>query len=168
MADAESVSGASSDDSVSVVRVSAKRRRPDRAEKLKERKNQTETMVKAALLNITLSGLLKRCLDGVEDVMDALLPDLTNLNFYKQLKLGVAGTAKPKPHIRDYQLLAARLPTQRHLSDNNIYTASAFKYQANLRNHYQLSFEARVKKYLHVFQKADGLTDPPPSDGPCL
>ncbi|RKO96040.1 hypothetical protein CXG81DRAFT_28994 [Caulochytrium protostelioides] len=125
MADAEGVSVGSADTSsdtstndTSVVSVPAKRRRPDLAEKLKERKNQTETVVKAALFkylqsddkrlvrdairgrveafsqryhiaSIALSGLLKRCfMDGVLNVMDTQLPDLTNLSFYQQLMLG--------------------------------------------------------------------------------
>ncbi|RKO98403.1 hypothetical protein CXG81DRAFT_21354 [Caulochytrium protostelioides] len=135
MADAESISDTSSDDSVSVVstddtsvvRVPAKRRRSDRAEKLKERRNQTETVVKAALLkylqgkdkrlvrdairarvetfsqryhiaSMALSSLLKRCFDGVEDVMGAQLPDLTK-PIYQQLMLSGARAKKPDPHI---------------------------------------------------------------------
>ncbi|RKO98242.1 hypothetical protein CXG81DRAFT_28935 [Caulochytrium protostelioides] len=68
--------------------------------------------------SIVLSGMLERCFDGVEDVMAAERPDLTNLNFYQKLMLGVAGIAKPDVgEYRDYSLLAAKWPTQQHLGD---------------------------------------------------
>ncbi|RKP00113.1 hypothetical protein CXG81DRAFT_27147 [Caulochytrium protostelioides] len=194
--DAEGVSvgsadDTSSDDTTSVVRVPAKRRRPDRAEKPKRRLDETETVVKAALLkylqgkdrrrvrdairarvkvffqryhiaSIALSGLLKRCFDGIGDAKYAQLPGLTNHNFYKQLMLGGAGATKPDPYVRDYYrdypLLAAR--SQRHLGDSNIDVAGVIKYEAYLRSHHRLSFEARVKQYVRVFQTANGLMDP--------
>ncbi|RKP01879.1 hypothetical protein CXG81DRAFT_25443 [Caulochytrium protostelioides] len=98
---------------------------------------------------IALSGLLERCFDGVEDVVDAQLPDWTKSNFDQQRMLGVAGATQPDPYVcdyyRDYPLLAARMPTQRDFGDNNIYVTGATKYQTTLCNHYQLSFEARVR-----------------------
>ncbi|RKO98276.1 hypothetical protein CXG81DRAFT_28886 [Caulochytrium protostelioides] len=97
----------------------------------------------------SLSGLHKRCFDGVQDVMNAQLPDLTNLSFYQQITLGVASARKPDTYVRDYYrdypLLAARLPTQRYLGDTNINVAGATKYRTNLFNYFQLSFETRVK-----------------------
>ncbi|RKP00628.1 hypothetical protein CXG81DRAFT_26653 [Caulochytrium protostelioides] len=177
-------------DNTGVVSVPAKRRRPDYAEKLKRRMDETETVVKAALLkylrgggrlqvqdairarvetfsqryhiaSIALFGMLKLCLsrlDGAEDVMDAQMPGLTCTTFYQQLMRGVAGTTKPGSDVgnyyQDYPLLAARLPMQRHIRDSKIYTTGAFKYQANVRNHYVLRFEARAKKNQRVFQRA--------------
>ncbi|RKO96638.1 hypothetical protein CAUPRSCDRAFT_11674 [Caulochytrium protostelioides] len=180
-----------STDDTSVDSVPAKRRRPGRAEKLKERNNQTETVVKAALLkylqskdkrlfrdaihasveafsyryyiaSIALFSVLKRCLNGVEDLMAAELPDLTKLSSYQQLMLGVASARTPDPYVRDYYraypLLAARLPTQRHPGDSNMDTFGATKYKTNLSHHFQLSFE--ITKYVRVFQAASGPTDP--------
>ncbi|RKO98262.1 hypothetical protein CXG81DRAFT_28903 [Caulochytrium protostelioides] len=96
--------------------------------------------------------------------MDAQLPDLTKLSFYQQLMLEGAGAKKPDPYVRDYYRdypqLAGRLPTQRHLDDGNIYTFGASKYRTNLYNHFRLSFKTQLKKYLRVFQAANGLTEP--------
>ena len=170
-----------------------KRSRADRSEKLKRRKVTVETVVKASLLkhlqgdqkqrlrdaiqervavfsqryhlgSLALSGMLKHCFDGVEDVTAARLPDLTRQSFFRQLMLGTQDAVKPDPHVQAYYRdhapqLAFKLPTQRHQGDRNIYSAGAKKYMTNLRNHLVVGFKPRLFRFLHAFQRANGLTD---------
>jgi len=169
-----------------------KRSRADRSEKLKRRKVTVETVVKASLLkylrgdkqrlrdairervaafsqryhlgSLALSGMLKQCFDGVEDVTVARLPDLTCQSFFRQLMLGTQDAVKPDMHVQAYYhdhapQLASKMPKQRHQGDRNIYSAGAKKYMTNLRNHMVVGFKPRLNKFLHAFQHVNGLTD---------
>lgn len=175
-----------------VEAVPNRRKRPDRAAKLRARKERAETVVKACLLkllrgdrrlellhairervrvfslrfhlaSVALSGLLKRCFDGVADVAQAQLPDLADQTFFRHLMLGVDGARLPDPHVRayyrDHPELVAKLPTERHRGDSNIYSAGAKKYLTNFRNHHVTGFKARLGRFLKALQAAHGLSD---------
>jgi len=108
-----------------------KRKRPDRAEKLKERKGRVETVVKCALrrrichddkdtiinairqrvetysqracfASVALQGIVKEAFQGVQDVRNADIPDIFEQTFIRQLMLGTDDAQLPSPIVEDY------------------------------------------------------------------
>lgn len=106
-------------------------KRADRSEKLKDRSNYKETVVKTALrkylcgeakervalaiakrvesfskainlATIAQCGLLKELFDGQQDVKSVEIPDIFEATFIRQLMLGVEDAKKPFEEIQNY------------------------------------------------------------------
>jgi ribosomal protein L35AE/L33A len=107
------------------------RKRPDRKQKILDRKNNSETVVKSALLkylnvdnktetqsiiqdrvicyskrmnmaSIVLSGIIKELFNGVEDVLSIDIPNIFDQTFVRQLMLGTVGCDLPYQVITKY------------------------------------------------------------------
>lgn len=163
----------------------AKGKRPDRVAKLKERKLYKETVIKSCLrkylcqsdhkdncieaiqnrvesfskayhlASVSLSGIVKECFDGVEDVREVSLPDFIDPTFFRQLMLGTEDATKPFSEIVSYYNNHPELVPnhQRYPGDRNIYSYGASQYITNLKNSIVMNFEGRVKGFLKKLQK---------------
>jgi hypothetical protein len=153
------------------------KKRADRAEKLKQRKEHNETVVKCCLrkiiavedklqfinliddivscsskrvhyASISLNLLIRECL--VEKKVSEF-PDFTDTTFLRQLLVGIDDAKKPDPLIKEFYQnhpdLLCHLP--RHQGDRNIYSAAAIKLSTNIKNHLRIHLEKIIKKYLY-------------------
>lgn len=154
--------------------------RPDRAIKLKLKKTQKETVIKAylkGLLNgdknellrainkrviecsyktqnasVALNLLIRKIFDGVEDVSTVQLPEFWDQTFVRQLLLGTHSAIKPYDEIEMlfYEYPLLKPSLDRSVGDKNIYTFAAIKLATNIKNHLVLNLEPFVKKFVYM------------------
>ena len=153
--------------------------RNDRAEKLKQRRLNDETVVKCSLNGLILQNqeLVHRAIDSrvqacsrrtfaaslafnymvrewfhnQEDLANVVVPDFFEQTFQRQLLLGVARAVDPIPSISSFLANHPEfvLTIERHSADRNIYSAAAKHLVTGVKNHLILNFDRVLKKYLY-------------------
>lgn len=157
-----------------------KRKRDDRSQKLKDRKDQNETVVKGCLLkalrdkrlveaieirvkqfserrkiaSLALCHSIKELFQGVDDVTTVTIPeDIFDQTFIRQLFLGVEGVRK--------ETLASSFIAQhpeydssfigRSKGDSNIYSAGTIKHIANIKTSLRSNFSKRLLTFTKMY-----------------
>jgi hypothetical protein len=150
-------------------------------QKLKDRENYNETVVKTTLktylhtpkiidaikervkyfsqryhmASLILSGFLKS-LDS-HDNIDYIFEQ----TFIRQLMLGFEGTIKKYPKLISFiqENPHYKLDLPRHASESNIYSFGSQIYLTNLKNSLSMNLEPRIRKFVKNYQKIYGLQD---------
>ena len=153
--------------------------RPDRAEKLQDRKNNDETVVVMSLGSFfkpnVPESLKEKIRQGIEKRVyefsfnnhmanlalnllvrecyeyDEDLPCFWDPTFLRQLHLGTENAQAPD---LDITLLFNEYPeflstVKRSIGDRNIYSSGATMMSTNIKNHLVTNFERVLKKYLY-------------------
>ena len=152
-------------------------------QKLKDRENYEETVVKSCLQKY-LRGDKIKFIDAIKQrvcscskrfhmaslLLSIFIKSMDNYDdiefifdqtFIRQLMLGFEGTSKKYPKLIDFVKNNPNyiLDLPRHLSDSNIYSFASNLYLTNLKNSLSMNLEPRIRKFVKNYQKIYGLTD---------
>lgn len=159
--------------------------RPDRTAKLKLRRTQNETVVKAYLkgllltdktetlkainkrviecsyktqnASVALNLLIRKAFNEIEDVSEVHLSEFWDQTFVRQLLLGTESAKKPFQEIETlYNDYPLLRPSlDRSTDDKNIYTFAAIKLGTNIKNHLVLNLEPFIKKFVYKIHSSE-------------
>lgn len=151
-------------------------KRPDRAKKLKERKEKEETVIKKSLsksiidsdnkhllvneirkrvesyskrvhlVSLVLNFLVKEIYS--KDISKDVLKNLWDVTYVRNILLGTSKCPTIKTILQNYPDLLHN-PKDRHTGDGNIYTHGANKIVTNIKNHLIVNTPSLIKKVVY-------------------